>query len=108
MSSAAPFVSDGLFHLAGDRVLDWDIRRARQVLSGPGVLDGLGDLGPVIAGLLPRLARAADATAALPAGLNHADVTLTNILTEDSSRITGLIDSGTCITRRTSATWPSP
>jgi 4-aminobutyrate aminotransferase-like enzyme/Ser/Thr protein kinase RdoA (MazF antagonist)/SAM-dependent methyltransferase len=84
----------GLFHRAGDRVLDWDIRRAHQVLGGPGVLDGLGDLGPVIAGLRPRLARAADATAALPAGLNHADVTLTNILTDDSSRITGLIDFG--------------
>ena len=87
----------GLFHPAGGRILDWDIRRAGQVLGEPGVLDTLGDLGPRIAGLLPRLAAAADATAALPAGLNHADVTLTNILTDTapgSSRITGLIDFG--------------
>ena len=87
----------GLFHPAGGRVLDWDIRRARQVLGEPGVLDTLGDLGPRIAGLLPRLAAAAAATAALPAGLNHADVTLTNILTDTAPggpRITGLIDFG--------------
>lgn len=84
----------GLFHRAGDRVLDWDIRRAHLVLGEPGALDGFGALGPRIAGLLPRLARAADATAALPAGLNHADVTLTNILTDDSAGITGLIDFG--------------
>ncbi len=87
----------GLFHRAGDRVLDWDIRRARQVLGQPGVLDTLGDLGPRIAGVLPRLADAADATTALAAGLNHADVTLTNILTDtapDGPRVTGLIDFG--------------
>jgi 4-aminobutyrate aminotransferase-like enzyme/Ser/Thr protein kinase RdoA (MazF antagonist) len=87
----------GLFHRAGDRVLDWDIRRARQVLGGPGVLGTFGDLGPRIDSLLPRLADAADATTALPAGLNHADVTLTNILTDTApggSRITGLIDFG--------------
>jgi 4-aminobutyrate aminotransferase-like enzyme len=87
----------GLFHRAGDRVLDWDVRRARQVLGEPGVLGTLGDLGPRIAGVLPRLADAADATTALAAGLNHADVTLTNILTDtgpDGPRITGLIDFG--------------
>jgi 4-aminobutyrate aminotransferase-like enzyme len=87
----------GLFHRAGGRVLDWDVRRARHVLAEPGVLGAFGALGPRIAGLLPRLAQAADATAALPAGLNHADVTLTNILTSTApgaSAITGLIDFG--------------
>ena len=87
----------GLFHRAGGRVLDWDIRRAHHLVSQPGVLEGLGALSPMVAGLLPRLADALDATAALPAGLNHADVTLTNILTDTTpgaARITGLIDFG--------------
>jgi 4-aminobutyrate aminotransferase-like enzyme/Ser/Thr protein kinase RdoA (MazF antagonist) len=87
----------GLFHRAGDRVLDWDIRRAHRVLGEPGALGSLGALGPRVAGLLPRLAGAATATAALPAGLNHADITLTNILTDatpGAARITGLIDFG--------------
>ena len=87
----------GLFHRAGGRVLDWDVRRAHHVLCERGALDSLGALGPRVAGLLPRLADAAGATTALPAGLNHADVTLTNILTATApgeSRITGLIDFG--------------
>src|SRR5580693_2431960 len=87
----------GLFHRAGGRVLDWDVRRAQHVLGEPDVLGSLGALGPPVAGVLPRLAAAADATAALPAGLNNADVTLTNILTSASPgepAITGLIDFG--------------
>jgi Ser/Thr protein kinase RdoA (MazF antagonist) len=43
----------GLFHRAGGRVLDWDIRRAPQVLGEPGVLDAFGALGPVIAATWP-------------------------------------------------------
>jgi 4-aminobutyrate aminotransferase-like enzyme/Ser/Thr protein kinase RdoA (MazF antagonist) len=83
----------GLFHRAGDRALDWDVRRAPSVLAAPGVLDAIGDLGPRLAGVLPRLAAAAEATGALPAGLNHADVTLTNILVGPGG-VTGLIDFG--------------
>jgi 4-aminobutyrate aminotransferase-like enzyme/Ser/Thr protein kinase RdoA (MazF antagonist) len=83
----------GLFHRAGDRAIDWDPRRAPAVLAAPGVLDGMGDLGPRLAGILPRLAAAAEATRALPAGLNHADVTLTNILIGNGN-VTGLIDFG--------------
>jgi 4-aminobutyrate aminotransferase-like enzyme/Ser/Thr protein kinase RdoA (MazF antagonist) len=87
----------GLFHRAGDRVLDWDVRRAHHVLSEPGALGSLGALAPPVSGLLPRLAAAAEATTALSAGLNHADLTLTNILTDTTpgaDRITGLIDFG--------------
>src|SRR5204863_453386 len=44
----------GLFHRAGDRVIDWDVRRAPAVLAGPGVLESLeGPGGP--GGLGPRL-----------------------------------------------------
>ena len=87
----------GLFHRAGGRVIDWDIRRTHHLLGGPDVLGRLGVLGPRVARVLPRLAAAADATAALPAGLNHADLTLTNILTSTAPgtpAITGLIDFG--------------
>ena len=87
----------GLFHRAGGRVLDWDVRRTHHLLGEPDVLDRLGALGPRLARLLPRLAAAADATSALPAGLNHADATLTNILTSTTPgppAITGLIDFG--------------
>ncbi len=62
----------GLFHRAGGRVLDWDVRRAHHVLGEPDVPGILGALSPLVAGLLPRLADAAGATTALPAGLNHA------------------------------------
>jgi 4-aminobutyrate aminotransferase-like enzyme/Ser/Thr protein kinase RdoA (MazF antagonist) len=100
----------GLFHRAGERVLDWDVRRAEAVLGQPGVLDGLGALGLRLADVLSRLRAAAQATRALPAGLHHADVTLTNVLVDtnvlsdlDQERlqgghrrpsITGLIDFG--------------
>jgi 4-aminobutyrate aminotransferase-like enzyme/Ser/Thr protein kinase RdoA (MazF antagonist) len=87
----------GLFHRAGGRVLDWDIRRAAQVLRDPAVLDQFGPLGQRLAAIMPRVAAAIDATSTLPAGLNHADITLTNILTSTSPgapAITGLIDFG--------------
>jgi 4-aminobutyrate aminotransferase-like enzyme/Ser/Thr protein kinase RdoA (MazF antagonist) len=87
----------GLFHRAGDRVLDWDVRRAHPVLREPDAPGHLGPLGPQVAGLRPRLAAAAAATAALPAGLNHADLTLTNILTDTApgtDQVTGIIDFG--------------
>jgi 4-aminobutyrate aminotransferase-like enzyme/Ser/Thr protein kinase RdoA (MazF antagonist) len=87
----------GLFHRAGDRVLDWDVRRAHQLLGEPNVLGHFGALGPRLATIRPRLAAAADATTALPAGLNHADITLTNILTSTTPGgpvVTGLIDFG--------------
>ena len=46
----------GLFHRAGGRVFDWDVRRAPAALAKPGVIDSLGAAGRPLAGLLPRLA----------------------------------------------------
>ena len=46
----------GLFHRAGGRVLDWDVRRTHHLLGEPDVLDRLGALGPRVARVLPRLA----------------------------------------------------
>lgn len=83
----------GLFHPAADRVLDWDVRHAADVLGRPGVLAGLGEQGQLLGLWLPRLSAAADAVRSLPSGLQHADVTLTNVLVTEG-RLTGLIDFG--------------
>ena len=83
----------GLFHPAADRVLDWDVRRAPDVLAGHGVLAGLGEQGRVLEPWLGRLTAAAEATRSLPSGLQHADVTLTNVLATDGV-VTGVIDFG--------------
>jgi 4-aminobutyrate aminotransferase-like enzyme/Ser/Thr protein kinase RdoA (MazF antagonist) len=83
----------GLFHPAAERLLDWDVRRAPAVLGSPGVLAGLGAPGRLLESWLGRLSAAADATRSLPSGLQHADVTLTNVLVDDHT-ITGLIDFG--------------
>lgn len=82
----------GLFHPAAARSLDWDVRRAPIVLSGA-VLGELGTAGPILRALLDRMTAAADATAGLPSGPQHADVTLTNVLAAGGV-VTGLIDFG--------------
>ena len=63
----------GLFHPAADRVLDWDVRLAPEVFARPGVLAGLGESGRLLEPRLGGLAAAAEATKALPSGLQHAD-----------------------------------
>jgi len=82
----------GLFHPAAARELDWDVRRADAVLSGtdPAVLGLTADEH---ARLRARCAAAAEATRALPSGINHADVTLTNVLADEHG-VTGLVDLG--------------
>ena len=83
----------GLFHPAADRVIDWDVRRAPAVLGAPGTLALLGEEGELLADLLPRVTAATEATRQLPSGLQHADITLTNVLA-DGDTVTGLIDFG--------------
>jgi Ser/Thr protein kinase RdoA (MazF antagonist) len=82
----------GLFHPAAARELDWDVRRADTVLAGtdPAVLGLTTD---ELAQLRDRCAAAAEATRALPSGINHADVTLTNVLADEHG-VTGLVDLG--------------
>ena len=93
MAARTSLALQGLFHPAADRDLDWDVRRAAEVLSRPGVLVGLGDQGRLLEPRLADLAAAAQATLSLPSGLQHADLTLTNVLVTDGT-ITGLIDFG--------------
>jgi 4-aminobutyrate aminotransferase-like enzyme/Ser/Thr protein kinase RdoA (MazF antagonist) len=75
----------GFFHPAAGRELLWDIRRLPEVVAG----SGLAGFDELVARVSPALA----ATATLPAGLQHADVTLTNVLAE-AGAVTGVIDFG--------------
>ncbi|QUQ72452.1 aminotransferase class III-fold pyridoxal phosphate-dependent enzyme [Kutzneria sp. CA-103260] len=74
----------GFFHPAAGRRLIWDVRRMPEVLAASGI--GRADLAE-------RVRPAVAAIDTLPAGIQHADVTLTNVLA-DAGRVTGLIDFG--------------
>ncbi|MEV4596816.1 aminotransferase class III-fold pyridoxal phosphate-dependent enzyme [Amycolatopsis sp. NPDC049253] len=77
----------GFFHPSAGRTLMWDIRRMPEVLAAAGIATGrLGELAE-------RVAPALAATATLPSGVQHADVTLTNVLAARAS-VTGVIDFG--------------
>ncbi|MGW4487186.1 aminotransferase class III-fold pyridoxal phosphate-dependent enzyme [Amycolatopsis sp. NPDC004368] len=77
----------GFFHPRAGRTLMWDIRRMPEVLAAAGLATGrLGELAE-------RVAPALAATATLPAGVQHADVTLTNVLASRGG-VTGVIDFG--------------
>ncbi|MEO7126302.1 MAG: aminotransferase class III-fold pyridoxal phosphate-dependent enzyme [Nakamurella sp.] len=73
----------GFFHPAGGRTIGWDIRRLRTVVPSDGPLAALAD----------RVQPALQATRALPSWIQHADVTLTNVLGAGDI-ITGVIDFG--------------
>ncbi|GAA1941901.1 aminotransferase class III-fold pyridoxal phosphate-dependent enzyme [Nocardioides hwasunensis] len=77
----------GFFHpAAGHRDLDWDVRRLPQVAA---------DLprGDPLRALVDRVTPALARCPALPGGIHHADVTLTNLLVTDGT-VTGVIDFG--------------
>ncbi len=77
----------GFFHTAADRPLLWDIRRTPEVLeaSGGGT-DRLRELAE-------RVRPALRTVPGLPSGVQHADITLTNVLA-DAGLVTGVIDFG--------------
>ena len=79
----------GFFHpAAGSRALDWDVRALPRVAARWGLTadDPLHPVVERVAAVLPRLA-------ALPSGIHHGDVTLTNLLATDGP-VTGVIDFG--------------
>jgi 4-aminobutyrate aminotransferase-like enzyme/Ser/Thr protein kinase RdoA (MazF antagonist) len=79
----------GFFHpAAGSRELDWDVRALPRVAARWGLTadDPLHPVVERVAAVLPRLA-------ALPSGIHHGDVTLTNLLATDGT-VTGVIDFG--------------
>lgn len=84
----------GFFHPAAGRRLDWDVRRVGEVLSDDdGVLEVMGETGARLRQLAPRLSAAGTASRSLRGGVQHADVTLTNLLA-DTDGVSGLIDFG--------------
>ncbi|MFJ7212944.1 aminotransferase class III-fold pyridoxal phosphate-dependent enzyme [Amycolatopsis sp. NPDC098790] len=74
----------GFFHPAAGRELLWDVRRMPEVVAAAGIGR---------AALVERVTPALATTATLPSGLQHADVTLTNVLAEGDA-VTGVIDFG--------------
>ncbi|MTD13323.1 aminotransferase class III-fold pyridoxal phosphate-dependent enzyme [Nakamurella sp. YIM 132087] len=76
----------GFFHPAGGRRIGWDMRALPDLPLPQG---SSARLRPLVDRVLPALA----ATAALPSGLQHADVTLTNVLA-DGGTVCGLVDLG--------------
>jgi 4-aminobutyrate aminotransferase-like enzyme/Ser/Thr protein kinase RdoA (MazF antagonist) len=77
----------GFFHPAAGRSIVWDIRQMPAVLAGSALADG--PFQPLAERVAPALA----ATLQLPSGVQHADVTLTNVLAE-SGAVTAVIDFG--------------
>ena len=82
----------GFFHPAAGRTHVWDVRRVADLAPH---LDGVADPAArlVIERSLAACAAAVAAVERLPAQVEHADVTLTNVLTV-GDRLTGLIDFG--------------
>ncbi len=78
----------GYFHPAAGRQLDWDIRVRRE--PGPAA----DPLGQRLAAARARVGPALAATYALPSGVQHADVTLTNVLCDAEDQVTGVVDLG--------------
>jgi 4-aminobutyrate aminotransferase-like enzyme/Ser/Thr protein kinase RdoA (MazF antagonist) len=79
----------GFFHAAAGRQIGWDIRIQRPALPDPE-----DPVSVRLAEARRRIGPALAATKALPSGVQHADVTLTNVLREDDDTITGVIDFG--------------
>ena len=79
----------GFFHPAGgSRALDWEVRALPAVAAAADLApdDPLREVVRRVTAVLPALA-------ALPSGIHHGDVTLTNLLATDG-RVTGVIDFG--------------
>ncbi len=83
----------GLFDPAGARVLAWDIRQLPSTARhAPDVTDP--ELRALVLQVCASTQPALDATRRLRSGLQHADLTLTNVLTDGADRISALIDFG--------------
>lgn len=88
----ASIALQGFFHPAAGRIIDWDVRRAAEVLAEASP-QALQVSEGSFAELKERCRAAGQAAYALPSGVNHADVTLTNVMVTDGT-ISGLIDFG--------------
>jgi 4-aminobutyrate aminotransferase-like enzyme/Ser/Thr protein kinase RdoA (MazF antagonist) len=78
----------GFFHPAADRRIGWDIRRIDEVAAGVAAAAD-EPWYPLVDRVRPALV----ATRSLPSWIQHADVTLTNILADGEGRL-GVVDFG--------------
>ena len=86
----------GFFHPAGARTLQWDLRRV-GALADHATHIGDPSRRAVVTALLPRVQPAIEATIRLRSAIQHGDVTLTNVLADDTidpDVVSGLIDFG--------------
>ena len=86
----------GFFHPAGARTLQWDVRRVGTLADHAAHIDDPARRALVTA-VLPRVQPAIEATTRLRSAIQHGDVTLTNVLaddTVDADVVSGLIDFG--------------
>jgi 4-aminobutyrate aminotransferase-like enzyme/Ser/Thr protein kinase RdoA (MazF antagonist) len=79
----------GYFHPDAGRRIAWDIRIERAADADPD--DPVGRLLTVARS---RIHPALAATYALPSGVHHGDVTLSNVLSDGSDTVTGVVDFG--------------
>lgn len=83
----------GFYHpAAGDRDLDWDLRRLPQAARTAQDAGQLS-LNDPLWELIQRATPALGVSSHLPSGIQHADVTLTNVLASDGL-VSGIIDFG--------------
>lgn len=83
----------GFAHPAAVRYLEWDPRAVTRLRPALATLPDPGQRDQLLA-LADRLADLPGRTASLPAQVAHADVTLSNVLTEDGRTVSGIIDFG--------------
>ncbi|WP_164479076.1 phosphotransferase [Nakamurella antarctica] len=82
----------GFFHPAAGRTHDWDVRECGSLAVRSALITD-GDRKRLVVRAFDRIKPALSQLPALPAHIQHNDVTLTNILTSDD-QISGLIDFG--------------
>jgi 4-aminobutyrate aminotransferase-like enzyme/Ser/Thr protein kinase RdoA (MazF antagonist) len=83
----------GFFHPAGARVLEWDVRQLPAMAARADHVAGT-DRRALTMAVCDRVQPALDATVRLRSGIQHGDVTLTNVLATADDELTGLIDFG--------------
>jgi 4-aminobutyrate aminotransferase-like enzyme/Ser/Thr protein kinase RdoA (MazF antagonist) len=81
----------GFFHPAGGRAIEWDPRRAPDLRPHVGRL--AKDRRDQVAEVLDRVVGIGARTRGLPSSVLHADVTMSNVLVDDTG-ITGIVDFG--------------
>lgn len=83
----------GFFHPAGGRTHVWDIRGV-ATLAPYAVHIADPENRSLVEGTLNRVTPTLDRVGSLPAQIEHADITLINLLSDGSGRVSGVVDFG--------------